>query len=153
MYQHLDSGHPHVHIITTNIQADGKRIELHNLGRNQSEKARKEIEQSFGLVKAEDSKRRQVFEPKPVNVQKVQYGKFETKRAITNVLEAVLNSYKYTSIPELNTVLQQYNVLADRGNENSRIFQNNGLVYPIVDEKGNKVGVPIKASDFYNNPG
>lgn len=43
--------------------------------------------------------------------------------------------------------------MADRGSENSRIFHNNGLVYRIVDDKGNKVGVPIKASDFYNNPG
>ncbi len=127
LYQHHDSGHPHVHIITTNIQADGKRIELPNLGKNQSEKARKEIEQSFGLVKAEDSKQRQAHELKPVHVQKVQYGKFETKRAITNVLNAVLHSYKYTSLPELNAVLQQYNVFADRGNENSRIFKNIGL--------------------------
>ncbi len=59
MYQHHDSGHPHVHIVTTNIKADGKRIELHNLGKNQSEKARIEMEISFGLVKAEDSKQRQ----------------------------------------------------------------------------------------------
>jgi len=153
LYQHHDSGHPHVHIVTTNIKADGKRIELHNLGKNLSEKARKEIEQTFGLVRAEDSKQRQAYEVKPVNVQKVQYGRSETKRAITNVLDAVLGSYKYTSVPELNAVLQQYNVIADRGNENSRIFQNNGLVYRIVDENGNKVGVPVKASDFYNNPG
>ncbi len=31
---HHDSGHPHVHIVTTNIKADGTRIELHNLGKN-----------------------------------------------------------------------------------------------------------------------
>ncbi len=45
VYEHHDAGHPHVHVVTTNIKADGRRIELHNLGRNQSEKARKEIEQ------------------------------------------------------------------------------------------------------------
>ncbi len=152
LYQHHDSAHPHVHIVTTNIKADGKRIELHNLGKNQSEKARKEIEISFGLVKAEDSKQRQAWELKPVNAQKVQYGRSETKRAITNVLDAVLKNYKYSSLPELNAVLQQYNVMADRGNENSRVYQNNGLTYRILDENGEKVGVPIKASDFYNKP-
>jgi hypothetical protein len=153
LYQHHDAGHPHVHIVTTNIKADGRRIELHNLGRVQSEKARKEIEQTYGLIKAEDSKQRQAYQLKPVNVQKVQYGRSETKRAITNVLDTVINTYKYTSLAELNAVLKQYNVIADRGNEGSRIFKNNGLVYRIVDSQGNKVGVPIKASDFYNNPG
>ncbi len=152
LYQHHDSGHPHVHIVTTNIKANGKRIELHNLGKIQSEKARKEIEQSFGLVKAEESKQRQAYQLKPVDAEQIQYGKRETKRAITNVLNSVLNTYKYTSLAELNAVLQQYNVAADRGNENSRIYKNNGLVYRILDANGNKVGVPVKASDFYNKP-
>ena len=84
--------------------------------------------------------------------QKVQYGKSETKRAIANVLDHVLNTYKYTSLPELNAVLYQYNMIADRGDESSRIYQNGGLVYRILDANGKKVGVPIKASDFYNKP-
>ena len=82
----------------------------------------------------------------------MQYGRNETKRAITNVLDAVLKNYRYTTLPELNAVLQQYNVIADRGNENSRVYQNNGLTYRILDEHGEKVGAPIKASDFYNKP-
>lgn len=152
VYQHFDAGHPHIHIVTVKVRADGSRIDTHNIGRNQSEKARKEIEKSFGLVRAEDSKIRQAYELKPVIFQKVQYGRTETKSAITNVLDAVLKNYKYTSIPELNAILNQYNVAAERGSENSRIYKNNGLVYRIIDEQGNKVGVPIKASDFYNKP-
>ncbi len=152
VYQHHDAAHPHIHIVTIKVRADGSRIDMQNIGRNQSEKARKEIEQSFGLVKAEDSKQTQNYELKPVNVQKAQYGKSETKRAITNVLDAVLNTYKYSSLPELNAVLQQYNVIADRGNENSRVYKNEGLVYRVLDSTGNKVGVPIKASDFYSKP-
>lgn len=152
VYQHHDAGHPHVHIVTIKVQADGSRIDMQNIGRNQSESARKEIEQSFGLVKAEDSKQRQVYELKPVNAQKVQYGRSETKRAIANVLDVVLNNYKYTSLAELNAVLQQYNVIADRGSENSKMYQHNGLTYRVLDGNGRKVGVPVKASDFYNKP-
>lgn len=152
LYQHNDAGHPHVHIITTNIKADGKRIELHNLGKIQSEKARKEIEISFGLMKAEDSKQQQAYELKPVNIRKVKYGRSETKRAVTNVLDVVIKNYKYASLPELNAVLQLYNVIADRGSESSRVYKNNGLTYRILNEKGEKIGVPIKASDFYNKP-
>jgi hypothetical protein len=152
LYRHNDAGHPHVHIVSTNIRADGKRIELHNLGKNQSEKARKEIELKYGLMRPEDSKNKQRYELSPVNVQKVLYGKAATKRAVTTVLNKVISEYKFSSLPELNAILQQYNVVADRGTDSSRINQNNGLVYRILDERGEKVGVPIKASDFYNKP-
>lgn len=152
VYQHHDAGHPHIHIVSIKVREDGSRIDTQNIGRNQSEKARKEIEKEFGLVKAEDSKRLKQYQLKPLNTEKIQYGKSETKRGISNVLSEVLFSYKYASIPELNAVLKQFNVMADRGSENSRIYKTNGLTYRLLDAKGNKVGVPIKASDFYNKP-
>ena len=152
VYQHHDAGHPHIHIISLKIRDDGSRIDMQNIGRNQSEKARKEIETAYGLVPAEKYKREKELGIKPVDTNKVEYGRTETKRAITNVLDKVIQNYKYTSLPELNAVLQQYNIAADRGSENSRIFQNKGLVYRILDQGGNKVGVPIKASNFYSKP-
>ena len=152
VYQHHDSGHPHIHIVSIKIREDGSRIDTQNIGRNQSETARKEIEKSFGLVVAEGRNKKKQQELQPISMGKVQYGKTQTKKAIANVLTAVLPTYKYSSLPELNAVLQQYNVMADRGSENSRIFQSKGLVYRILDENGKAVGVPIKASDFYNKP-
>ncbi|MEO7984722.1 MAG: relaxase/mobilization nuclease domain-containing protein [Bacteroidota bacterium] len=153
VYQHFDSGHPHIHIVSIKVRADGSRIDTQNIGRNQSEKARKEIEQAFGLKRAEDSRLlQQSYRLKPVAIQKLQYGRSAPKRAITNILDAILKDYKYTNLAELNAILKQYNVMADRSNESSRIFQNHGLVYRILDEQGYKVGVPIKASDFYNKP-
>ncbi|MCH5684072.1 relaxase/mobilization nuclease domain-containing protein [Niabella sp. W65] len=152
VYQHHDAGHPHIHIVTTNIQPNGNRIDLHHLGIRKSEPARKEIEKMFGLVVADEHARREAFRLKSVDIKKVQYGRTETKRAITNVLDAVLDKYKYTSLPELNAVLKQYNITADRGSEESRIFQGGGLVYRILDENGKPIGVPIKASDFYSKP-
>ena len=152
VYEHHDAGHPHLHIVTTNIEQKGKRIELHNLGRNQSQKARKEIEIKYNLIKADDKKSKLAAEVKPITSSKILYGKSETKRAITNVLDAVISQYKYTSLAELNAVLKLYNVIADRGSEDSRIYQKNGLVFRILDEKGNKIGVPIKASSIYSKP-
>lgn len=151
LYEHHDSGHPHVHLITTTIRADGSSINLHNIGKNQSEKARKQIEIDFGLVKAQDQKRSDL-NIKPPDLKAALYGKMQTRKAIANVLHGVLNQYKYCSLPELNAVLKQYNVAADRGGEQSRIYQNNGLVYRLLDEQGQKAGVPIKASDFYFKP-
>lgn len=152
VYQHHDAGHPHLHLVTTNIQADGSTINLHHLGIRKSEPARQEIEKMFGLVQANSQQKKEAFQLKPVDVRKVQYGRTDTRRAITNVLDAVLDKYLYTSLPELNAVLRQYNVMADRGTENSRVFKSGGLVYRVLDEQGNPIGVPIKASDIYSKP-
>jgi hypothetical protein len=152
VYQHHDAGHPHIHIVSIKVKADGSRIDMQNIGRNQSETARKEIEKSFGLVVAERVLKKHPLELLPIQSGKIHYGQIQSKKAIANVLDAVLYSYKYASLPELNAVLQQYNVYADRGSENSRIFKENGLVYRILDQNGKPIGVPIKASDFYNKP-
>jgi Relaxase/Mobilisation nuclease domain len=152
VYKHEDAGHPHIHIVSTTIKADGSRINTHNIGRNQSEKARKEIEQLYGLVKAE--RQQQLMKPgiKPVDAEKAIYGKSETKRSISNVVGAVFSQYKFASLPEFNAALKQFNVIADRGKEEGRIYKNRGLVYRILDANGNKVGVPIKASSISCKP-
>jgi len=155
VYQHQDAGHPHIHIVSTNIQRDGSKIEMHNIGRNQSEVARKSIEQAFGLTVAEGHGKKQEQgreDPLKVSVQKVVYGKTSTKRAITNVLDAVIDQYKYTSLPELNAVLKLYNVMAERGKEDTRMYQKKGLVYTALDDGGAKIGTPVKASAFYSKP-
>jgi hypothetical protein len=151
VYQHMDSGHPHCHIVTTNIKADGTGIKLHNIGKDKSEPARKMIEEKYGLVRAEDH-RQSLFLIKPVDARKLQYGNSDTRRAVYNVLCAVLKSYKYTSLAELNAVLRLYNVEAGRGEENSRTHRYNGLFYRVLDSDGEPVGVPIKASLFPDKP-
>jgi hypothetical protein len=68
------------------------------------------------------------------------------------VLDKVLTQYRYSSLAELNAILQLYNVYADRSSEDSKTFKTGGLHYRVLDERGNKVGVPIKASSIYNKP-
>jgi hypothetical protein len=152
LYKHSDAGHPHVHLITTNIKPDGKAITLHNLAKVKSKAARLEIEKEFGLVAAEGSKQNEVFRLKPVNAAKIEYGKTETKRAIGNVLNKVIAEYQFASVPELNAVLGLYNIVADTGGEGSRIAAHEGLVFRVLDEHGEKIGTPIKASLFHSQP-
>ena len=114
VYQHHDAGHPHVHIITTSILENGKRINTFNIGKNQSEIARKEIELQFNLIKASGRKSDKELALQPLAPQKIKYGFTETKRSITNVLDEVINHYKYTSIPELNAIGNNYNQAVHR---------------------------------------
>ncbi|RYG37702.1 MAG: relaxase, partial [Chitinophagaceae bacterium] len=150
VYQHHDSSHPHVHIVTTNIRADGSRISLHNLGKIQSESARKEIELTFGLVRAEATHQMDIgkLKTKAKRIQSEHANPQGLKKAIADVLLTILPTYKFTSLPELNAVLGQYQILADRGSKESRIYKHNGLVYRVLNKHGQTVGVPIPASSF-----
>ena len=151
IYKHFDAGHPHVHIVTTNIQADGKRISLNNIGLLKSEPARKAIEMEYGLVKASD-KKLAVNASEDLKLKPVNYGETDTKRAITNIVNEIAKSYKFTSLPELNAILNQYNVIADKGSKESVMFKHGGLKYWIMDDNGRKIGAPIKASSIYLKP-
>ncbi|TKC04317.1 relaxase/mobilization nuclease domain-containing protein [Pedobacter frigoris] len=146
-YQHLDAAHPHIHIATTVMQKDGKRKYTHNLGRLVSEPARKAIEIEFDLIKAEGRKQNNTLAIKPAV-----YGKQPTKQTINSILLSVRGNYAFTSLAEFNAILGQFNIRADRGNEETAMFEKKGLLYSILDEKQNPIGVPIKASNFYSQP-
>ncbi|MDE3252859.1 MAG: relaxase/mobilization nuclease domain-containing protein, partial [Bacteroidota bacterium] len=96
VYQHHDAGHPHIHILSTTIRPDGSRINTHNIGRNQSEMARRILEEKYGLVRAENQSLGLGKSIVPFDLAKVEYGRSETRRGIANVLHAVLGTYNYT---------------------------------------------------------
>lgn len=128
VYQHLDTEHPHVHIVTTNITTEGKAIDLHNIGRVRSEGARKTVESEFNLIRAEG--------------RQLTMGKaHDLKSIVRSALQ-----YKYTSLAELNVILGQSSVIADRGREGSTMHAQRGLVYSMIDAEGNRTGKAIKAS-------
>lgn len=152
LYQHFDAGHPHIHLLTTNIKADGRAINMHNIGRNQSQKARGEINEQYRLVQGTKTDDDVLLRFKPVNVSRALYGRMETKKAMNTIINVVTDQYKFSSLAQFNAVLGLYNIVADTGAEGSRVNKHNGLVFRMLDADGNKVGVPIKASDFASKP-
>lgn len=152
VYQHHDTSHPHLHVVTTNITAAGQRIDMHGIGTTLSEDARKELEIKYDLVRAEGRQKSEILETAPIDLVKAVYGKAATKRTITNVVWAVIRDYKYTSLAEFNAVLAQFGVVADRGKENTKMFENRGLVYSLLDVDGRRIGIPFKASQLSGRP-
>lgn len=152
VYQHFDAAHPHLHIVTSLVQKDGKRINTHNIGKNKSEPCRKEIEQAFNLVRAEDHPRNTRQQYHPVEIGRATYGKDEIRKTLGRVVSQVVKDYKFTSLAELNAALRRYNVAVDNGAEGSYLRARRGLQYRLLDQYGNKVGVPIKASLIYSKP-
>jgi hypothetical protein len=95
VYQHLDAGNPHIHIVTTNIQNNGKRISLHNIGKNQSVQARKEIKIAFKPIKAEDQKK--IRRNQTIRYTSFDLGEISKKKGITTVLDTIPPKYIYSN--------------------------------------------------------
>jgi hypothetical protein len=152
VYQHFDSAHQHIHLVTTNIQRTGQSINLHNIGRTLSEDARKSIEQDFNLLVAEQKMQTGKPVMSVLDASVLKYGKAPTKRALSNCISSIMTHYNYGSFPEFNAVLKCFNVEADRGDPGTLMSNNKGLQYSILDSQGKKIGVPLKASSFYCKP-
>jgi hypothetical protein len=151
VYNHFDAAHPHIHILSTTIKENGKRINVLFVGPVHSSRASREIETEFNLVKAEGRKLTEsmIRDGAP---QKLIYGNAATMLSVTEVLRSVINQYKYTSMVELNAILRLYNLAADPGKEGSKLHSWRGLYYRVLDDQGTKVGAPIKASSIYFRP-
>lgn len=147
VYLHEDTHHPHVHIATTNIRSDGSRIDIHGIGYKRSEQARKSIEQKYDLTVAGGNP----LDNSP-KIKPAVYGEDPTKKTISNIVTAVMKQYRYSSFPEFNAALKAFNITADRGAEDSVMYQKRGLIYSILDDYGNKIGIPLKASAIYARP-
>lgn len=152
VYRHHDAAHPHLHIITTNIDSRGERIQTFRFGKYKSNPARIALEQEYGLVRAEDQKEVKDTPLDPGEIKALDYGKTPTKGAISNVVRSVIAHYHVTSLPELNAALRLYNVTCDRGRENTQMYLKKGILYAAIDEKGEKRGKGIKASTIYEKP-
>lgn len=150
VYQHFDAEHPHIHIVTTNLTEERKRIDLHDIGKKLSEPARQQIEVKYNLVVATGKDKNVEKETERIPV--AEYSKAGTKAQISGVVRDIAKTYAYASLAEYNTVLNRYGVNADVGSEGSKMRENKGLVYRITDSSGQMYGHSIKASDIYEKP-
>jgi hypothetical protein len=152
VYRHIDAGHPHAHIVTVNIRPDGSRIDNDKRAPHHLQKVCAGLEQRHalmpaGMYNAMNHRREEQRHP-----QRLKYGETPTKTGIETVLANVLPNYNYTTLEELNAVLKLYNIQADRGSEYGQMYLSRGLYYRMIDERGIKVGAPIKASSLENKP-
>jgi hypothetical protein len=151
VYRHDDATHPHIHIVTSLIYPDGRRVRTHNIASRLSEPTRKAIEKEFNLMPAGHKRERSLHTEG--DAQKLTYASDTNAfERIRQVLENVNRDYRFTSLQEYNAILRQYNVLADPGRTGSQTRKHAGLLYRMLDDQGNTVGPPIKASAFDSKP-
>jgi len=110
------------------------------------------LETEYGLVRAEGMKASSSHRLEAGDLGAAEYGKAPTKRTISNIVTAVTGQFAFSSLAELNAVLRLYRVTAERGPEGSEMHRRGGLVYSLLDQSGERIGVPIKASSLPGKP-
>jgi Relaxase/Mobilisation nuclease domain len=154
LYKHIDAGHPHVHIVTTNIRPDGSRILNDLRAPNRLMKLCHQIEEKHQLTPAMPGPDLVAIDKKPlvkkdqVGEQMATYGRLPTSTQLRNILRYVNRSFSFTSFQAYNAVLSLYRIRADRGRPDSPMYRSGGLYYRMIDQEGKKIGAPIKASKF-----
>ena len=150
VYRHTDQPHPHVHLVSTIIDKDGEAHHLKPRDYHHAKQLEKQLENSWSLV---PSKSRKIGQHESVGpAQKIIYGQTPVYPAMRDIFASVIDHYRYTSLEELNAILRLYNVEAHRGRSESALYAHRGLLYRVLNEKGQPVGSAIKASLFQSKP-
>ena len=139
IYKHEDIDRHHIHIVTVNVNEQGKRLNQAFLFRR-SKAITNELEQKYNLHKAQ---REKVSPDTPI---KKLDPSGDIKRQVQNTVKLVSMRYKFQTLGEYNAILSLYNIRCEPtdGRINGREYH--GLVYFAMNDNGDTVSTPFKAS-------
>ncbi|WP_060873530.1 conjugal transfer protein MobB [Myroides odoratus] len=147
VYKHSDIEREHIHIVTVSTDLQGKKID-DKYDHLKSMKVCREIEKQFNLT---SSVNRTNKESKQTLFTPVDYTKHNLKTQLASVIRYLPKYYHYDSLTSYNALLSLFNIRAEKVEAiyNGQVKQ--GLVYFALNEKGEKVSNPFKASLFGKN--
>lgn len=142
VFKHEDIDRHHLHIVTLCVDEAGRKIG-DSFIRRRSKNITRALEQQYGLHTAE-RKRQTQTEP----LRAVEAAAGDVKKQIGNVLKGISGKYRFQTLGEYRALLSLYRLTVEecRGEVRGREYR--GFVYSAIDDKGGKVGTPLKASRF-----
>jgi len=148
VFKHTDIDRTHIHIVSTCVGIDGKKIP-DDYDHPRSMAICRNLEIKYNLKKATEQEQKQantVF--KPVN-----HKNGDIKSQIASVVRHLPKYYSYSTMGSYNALLSLFNITAEevKGERNGQPV--NGLVYVVLDENGSKVSNPFRASLFGKDAG
>ena len=142
VFKHNDITREHIHIVSLRVDGEGRKIN-DKFEKRRSKKITDALEKRFGLIPSS-----KVTDKAMKETPKVDIGKGNIKEQVASVVRTVLKHYRFCSLGELNAILSAHNLAVEEVKTEFRGKKYDGLVYVPTDEKGNKVGTPIHASDI-----
>ena len=148
VFKHTDIDRTHIHIVSTCVDIDGKKIP-DDYDHQRSMAICRDLETKYNLNKATKQEQKQagkVFKP-------LDYRNGDIKSQIASVVRHLPKYYSVSTLGNYNALLSLFNITAEEVKRERNGQPVNGLVYVALDENGNKASNPFKASLFGKEAG
>ena len=142
VFKHNDIAREHIHIVSLRVDSKGRKINDKYEGRR-SKKITDALEKKYNLIPSS-----KVSEKPTTETPKVDVMQGNIKEQVANTVRSAMKHYSFCSLGELNAILSRYNLAVEEVKTEYRGKRYDGLVYVPTDDKGNKVSMPIHASDI-----
>ena len=151
IYRHEDTHHPHIHIVSVSVDAEGNRISDSHQQRR-SNAIRQALEKEYGLVEAE-KQGKTVLMTGLLPEQILSFNEPEAKKAIGNVVRTALTDYNFSNVLTFAQFLHQHRVQMNQlGGVTADGKPYQGITFQLHngqnDQRGEAIGPAIKASRF-----
>ena len=147
VFKHNDIAREHIHIVSLRIDGEGKKIN-DKFEKRRSKKITDTLERKYNLIPSSKIADKMMNETPKIDITRG-----NIKEQVANILRMVLKYYRFCSLGELNAILSKYNLAVEEVKTEFRGKKYDGLVYVPTDDKGNKTGIPIHASDIGRGAG
>ena len=142
VFKHNDIAREHIHIVSLRVDSRGQKIN-DRFEKRRSKQITDALERKFGLIPSS-----KVTDKAMKETPKIDTTRGNIKEQVASTLRMVLKHYKFCSLGELNAILSRYHLAVEEVKTEFRGKKYDGLVYVPTDDKGDKVGTPIHASDI-----
>jgi hypothetical protein len=141
VFKHRDIAREHLHIVSLRIDREGRKLPYDFEARRSVEITR-DLEQKYGLhpsIKGQELQDRE-------GLRKVDYPKGDVKQQVSSTVRSCLRHYRCASFGEWRTLLEAFNVSAEKrtGTIDGRDYA--GMIYGALTDDGYGIGTPFKSS-------
>ncbi|GAB3048016.1 relaxase/mobilization nuclease domain-containing protein [Spirosoma pulveris] len=143
MYQHHDTKHPHIHVVSVAVDAEGRKI-TDTFIKNRLQKVRRRLETKHGLVQAE---RPFVTRESDRVAEELGVEQHSTRLTVDEKVKRTLETYSFGSVNSLKQYLSCEGIVMNTKAGRSQ----SGITYQHVNPGGAN-NRPIKASSLPSRP-
>lgn len=143
VYKHGDTHNTHIHIVSTCVDEQGRKIS-DSYEHRRSMTACRELEIDFGLRNGADMEERNL----KAELKRLDASAGDIRHQIGNTLKAVLESYRFQTFGEYSALLSTLNIEAKQVRDEYKDTPYTGIIYSATDDNGKVVSPPFKSARF-----
>ena len=147
IFKHEDIDRQHIHIVGSRVQPNGRPVS-DKMEKRRSAAIVEDLEQKYNLIPAKGQKQGEAWQLAPLDTS---LGNL--KKQVANIIKPLSKMYHFQTLGEYRALLSLYNIGVEEIKGDNKGNQYRGLVYSALDNDGNRVGKPLKASLFGKNHG